>query len=76
MWPNPQEAADLVTFSEEILNGKPLFCAVMVAFKKSLFSRHSIKNRSEITLVLSNCHCDLRHFHQYYEEWSEVLVTE
>ena len=22
MWPNPQEAADLVTFTEEILNGK------------------------------------------------------
>ena len=25
MWPNPQEAADLVTFTEEILNGKLLF---------------------------------------------------
>ena len=22
MWPNPQETADLVTFAEEILNGK------------------------------------------------------
>ena len=22
MWPNPQEPADLVTFTEEILNGK------------------------------------------------------
>ena len=22
MWPNPQEIADLVTFTEEILNGK------------------------------------------------------
>ena len=22
MWPNPQEATDLVTFTEEILNGK------------------------------------------------------
>ena len=22
MWPNPQKAADLVTFTEEILNGK------------------------------------------------------
>ena len=22
MWPNPQESADLVTFTEEILNGK------------------------------------------------------
>ena len=50
MWPNPQEAADLVTFSEEILNGKPLFCAVMVAFKKSLFftsfNEESLRNNA------------------------------
>ena len=25
MWPNPQETADLVTFTEEILNGKLCF---------------------------------------------------
>ena len=25
MWPNPQETADLVTFTEEILNGKLQF---------------------------------------------------
>ena len=25
MWPNPQLPADLVTFTEEILNGKPHF---------------------------------------------------
>ena len=28
MWPNPQETADSVTFTEEILNGKLHFCAV------------------------------------------------
>ena len=28
MWPNPQETADLVIFTEEILNGKLHFCAV------------------------------------------------
>ena len=29
MWTNPQEAADLVTFTEEILNGKLHFlCSV------------------------------------------------
>ena len=29
MWPNPQEAADLVTFTDEILNGKLHFvCSV------------------------------------------------
>ena len=25
MWPNPQETAELVTFTEEILNGKVYF---------------------------------------------------
>ena len=25
MWSNPQETADLVTFTEEVLNGKPHF---------------------------------------------------
>ena len=29
MSPNPQETADLVTFAEEILNGKLFFCAVI-----------------------------------------------
>ena len=29
MWPNPQFPADLVTFTEEILNGKlPFICSV------------------------------------------------
>ena len=28
MWPNPQETAGLVTFTEEILDGKLIFCAV------------------------------------------------
>ena len=27
MWPSPQETADLVTFTEEILNGKPFLCS-------------------------------------------------
>ena len=30
MWPNPQETLDLVTFAEEIFNGKLHFCAVNV----------------------------------------------
>ena len=28
MWPNPHKTADLVTFTEETLNGKLFFCAV------------------------------------------------
>ena len=33
MWPNPQEIANLVTFTEESLNGKLHFCAVYVSSK-------------------------------------------
>ena len=29
MWANPQETVDLVTFTEEMLNGKLPFCAVV-----------------------------------------------
>ena len=32
MWPNQQETADLVTFTEEILNGKLPFHAVKIIF--------------------------------------------
>ena len=35
MWPNPQETAHLVTFTEEILNEKLNFCAVL-AFENGL----------------------------------------
>ena len=33
MSPNPQKTADLVTFTEEILNGKHHFCAVLQHLK-------------------------------------------
>ena len=38
MWPNPQETADLVKFTEEILNGKFHFCAVWVCTNSSVSS--------------------------------------
>ena len=31
MWPNPQ-TVDLVRFTEEILNGNFIFCAVFIGF--------------------------------------------
>ena len=34
MWPNLQETADLITFTEEILNGKLHFCAVVLITKQ------------------------------------------
>ena len=30
MWPNPQETADLVTFTEEILVESFIFCPVLI----------------------------------------------
>ena len=32
MWANPQETVDLVTFTEEIRNGKLHFCALLVPY--------------------------------------------
>ena len=35
MWPNPQFSADLVTFTEEILNGKLLFlCSLVILMQE------------------------------------------
>ena len=36
MRPNPQETADLVTFTEEIYNGKLHFCAVINTYVNKL----------------------------------------
>ena len=33
MWPNSQETADLVTFTEEIVNGKLLFLCIKIIFE-------------------------------------------
>ena len=40
LWPNPQFAADLVTFTKEILNGKLHFCAL---YGQSSFSGYMLK---------------------------------
>ena len=45
MLPNPQQTADLVTFTEEILNGKLLFfarCEITVATCYTFFHRISL----------------------------------
>ena len=31
MWPNPQETADLVTYTEKILTENFIFCVVLLA---------------------------------------------
>ena len=47
MWPNLQETADLVTFTEEILNGKLLFLGSETYFKKI----HKIHNRTPAAYI-------------------------
>ena len=51
MWPNPQFAGDVVTFTEKILNGKLHFCAMgdnflsktSKNFKNWLFKQYFLK---------------------------------
>ena len=45
MWSNTQETADLVTFTEEILNGKLLFLC-RVRFKAMFIFWHKLHNDS------------------------------
>ena len=50
MWPNPQLSADLVIFTEEILNGKHFLCndvpwlSVKESKKKAINSSMSLSN--------------------------------
>ena len=45
MWPDPLETADLVTFTEEILNGKLHFlCSVRSVWQTIYFSKHKFDN--------------------------------
>ena len=54
MWANPQFPADLVTFTEGILNGKPRSCAVFV----------KIVNDEEIYIfVVKYCILDVKKAH-------------
>ena len=47
MWPNPQETANLVSFTEEILNGKPHFLYSAM----DVFEDHMIKRLLKIFVL-------------------------
>ena len=64
MWSNPQETWDLFSFSEEILNGKLHFCAVVIAHSDKAFRLTSIDDFKcfhhlfwVYTLSISICFC-------------------
>ena len=58
MQSNPQEAVDLVTFTEEIINGKLHFQSSIQA----LFSLFRLTDLSKFTLILSSCRVILNIF--------------
>ena len=58
MWLNPQETVDLVTFTEEILNEKLIFCAVARRNKSETYFiilKQSPHSKSKRFLGLHNC---------------------
>ena len=62
MWPNPQFPADLVTFSEEIINGK-LCCFIQFVWRESKFRSYIIRvffsELMDYTWLIFSCsyHC-------------------
>ena len=55
MWPNLQETADLVTFTEEILNGKlHILCSETITYSCSV-SENLQKNQSSNAVFLKDC---------------------
>ena len=53
MWPNPQEKADLITFTEEILNGKLHFLYSDADIENSIFSNFSCGARYLLDLFFT-----------------------
>ena len=49
MLPNPKETVDLVTFTEEILDGKLIFCAVFDFFSNYLITHNAMVGKMKIT---------------------------
>ena len=47
MWTSPQFPADLITFTEKILNGKLIFCAVelptIIRYDGSISIKHEVR---------------------------------
>ena len=55
MWPNPQKTADLVTFTEEILNGKLHFCAVLISdMITDMYKNNFLRDFEKRNLVIQN----------------------
>ena len=53
MWPNPEFSADLATFTEEILNGKPHFLCTELIWNGFVTKKLSV-SKSNLFLEYSN----------------------
>ena len=62
MWPNPQETADLVTFTEEVLNGNLHFlCAVFVLGEKKGQSTDKLQDQYGHNILLGELYLEGRY---------------
>ena len=82
MWPNPQETADLVTFTEQILNGKLHFlCSdgivLEILTNSSDFRRDSgfFKDVFKFWNFKSPSFCVRHHLHHYVQLLEYMLKT-
>ena len=56
MWPNPQFSADLVIFTEEILNGKLHFCAVIIHYNwRDSICEMNLRKFAILIIFFKNC---------------------
>ena len=66
MWPNPQETADLVIFTEEIINGKAHFlCSDIVL----IYGTHSVSTYTKFSEKLLRNVCFSENFAHILYEW-------
>ena len=55
MWPNRQETADLVAFTDEILNGKLHFCAALISTKQAASRQATLIEALRQVQFLNSC---------------------
>ena len=67
MWPNPQFPADLVTFTEEIFNGKLHF---LCSFKQGTWI--SPTHKGQISTMIK--YCDIAKFEHRNTNWKRITI--
>ena len=77
MWPNPQETVDLVTSTEEILNGK--FCTVKISFfYLNLPNLHNWFTKNLIfvgNIYLQHTKTENFNIEHYRDFWKSIIIN-